>query len=55
MPIRRSRGQSKLSREETKPVYRRDDQELLLIYHGFYLIFAMVYRSFKIGLLCFGV
>ncbi|KAF2579698.1 hypothetical protein F2Q70_00011219 [Brassica cretica] len=28
-PIRRSRGQSKQSREETKPVHSRDDQELL--------------------------
>ncbi|CAN6873188.1 unnamed protein product, partial [Brassica oleracea] len=28
-PIRRSRGQSKQSREETKSVHSRDDQELL--------------------------
>ncbi|KAH0874117.1 hypothetical protein HID58_071479, partial [Brassica napus] len=28
-PIRRSRGQSKLPREETKPVHSRDDRELL--------------------------
>ena len=28
-PIRRSRGQSKQSREETKPVHSRDDHELL--------------------------